>query len=250
MFSASWRICFNRGRLRTNKEHITFCSMSTHPFASLLPAGHRKARPVLRLMDGLGLVRGRVHEFCGPSRRTLALIAARATDGPVLWLSQAWASERLNPEGIQPFMEPGRLSLITARRTEDILWAAEEALRSGAVPVVVADLPEAPALTPVRRLHLAAEAGTGEGRGAPVGVLLTPGDGGAPGIETRWHMTPSHGPAESNWVLSLRRSRDHAPTEWLLNRANRPEGLHFTLARAGEPPRMDEPSLPVMEQEA
>lgn len=148
---------------------------------------------------GLGLALGRVHEICGPARRTLAAMAAGQEPaegaprgagqkaGPVLWLVPGWAAERPMPAGLAEWLDPGRMLLATGRRAEDLLWAAEEGLRSGAVPWVVAELTAPPGLTAVRRLHLAAEAGGGAG----VGLLLTPETGGAAGVESRWHMAPA-----------------------------------------------------------
>jgi protein ImuA len=190
----------------------------------------RDERPLLpRGAGGLGLAAGRVHEVCGPARRTLAAMAAGAAGragGPVLWILPAWLPERPMAGGLQPWMEPGRLILVLARRAEDILWAAEEALRAGVVPLVVAETPVPPALTPVRRLQLAAEAGTASGGAAPTGLLLTPQDGGAAGAETRWHMAAVPG---GGWRLERRRARLAPPAAWTLS----PGRAGLAVAAAG-----------------
>jgi len=127
--------------------------------------------------SGIGLARGRVHEFRGPSRVALAVQVMAECAGPVIWICPSWMPERIYPDGVAAYADPARLICARARRPEDLLWAMEEALRSGAAGLVVAELPAAPALTPVRRLQLAAEAGAEAahhaGRGlAPLGVML------------------------------------------------------------------------------
>lgn len=182
-----------------------------------------KARPTHSFLGDLRLDRGRVHEFCGPARRSLALMAAGgvaggqggSAGGPVLWIAPGWMPERLSAEGVLPFLNPGRLIFVLPKRADDLLWVMEEALRSAAVPLVVADLPELPGLTPVRRLQLAAETGAATGA-APLGLILTPGDGGASGVESRWHLAPAHGATTSNWQLQRRRARMEPPRQWLL----------------------------------
>ena len=82
------------------------------------------------------------------------------------------------------------------------------------MPLVVADLPGLPALTPVRRLHLAAETGAREGGCAPLALLLTPGTGGAPGVESRWHMGPIPQTGMDHWQLTRIRSRSAPPRRW------------------------------------
>lgn len=177
-------------------------------------APHRPA-PQLTVTGEIGLRQGRVHECCGPARRSFALWAAGRTKGPLIWIRPAWQAERLNPDGICGLVDPGRLIFVECGRAEDLLWCLEETLRSGAVTLAVAELPEGPPLTPVRRLHLAAEAGAAAGT-TPTGLLLVPGDGGAAGVESRWHVAPAHGGDTTAWHIERRRARQAPPQAWRL----------------------------------
>jgi protein ImuA len=170
----------------------------------------------LVLAPGVELVRARAHEATGPSRTVFALVVAGQLAGPVLWLQPDWTSERPMADGLRTFLTPGRVIFGRGRAATDILWAAEEALRTGLVPLVVAELPEAPGMTAVRRLHLAAETGAGRGE-APLALLLTPAPGGAPGIETRWHLAPAPGWARDGaprWRLTRARARMAPEQSW------------------------------------
>jgi protein ImuA len=179
--------------------------MTTH----LLARRPQKAAKGLELGDGLCLPDGRVHEACGPARHTFAMWLASKLRGPVLWIVQPHRRTQLNAAGIAPFAHPGRFAFVTPDKVEDVLWCMEEGLRAGCTGMVVADLETLPALTPVRRLHLAAEAGGGR----PLGLLLTPGHGGAQGVETRWHMAQA---PEKSWRLERLRARTAPPAGWLV----------------------------------
>ena len=145
------------------------------PYAPNLISSVRKPQAaLLELWSGLSLTLARAHEACGQFRRSFAMMVAQNTQGPVFWVAPEWSTDWLHPEGVTPFFSPGRLTFVNPKRAEDILWCVEEILRSSAVPLVVADLPGLPALTPVRRLHLAAETGAREGGCAPLALLLTP----------------------------------------------------------------------------
>lgn len=184
--------------------------------AALLSRRPHAPPPGLVLWEEVVLPLSRTHEICGQARRTLALMLAAKAGAPVLWIAGGPSGARLNPCGMQPILPPQDVIHIAAPRAMERLWAMEEALRSGAVPVVVVELSEPPGLTPVRRLHLAAEAGTGEGRCRPLGLILTPGGGGAPGVETRWRMEPRHGPGGEAWRLERLRARMLPPKAWRL----------------------------------
>ncbi|MCU4654015.1 hypothetical protein N8I71_14310 [Roseibacterium sp. SDUM158016] len=201
-------------------------------------ASHRSDRPAVPLLGRFRLAGGRAHEACGPARRRLALWLARETQGPVLWIRPAWHPDRLHMAGARQEIEPGRLLFVEPARADDILWSMEEALRAGIVPLVVAELTDPPGLTPVRRLHLAAETGAERTGRAPLGLLLTPGDGGAAGVETRWKLDPAYTPAPgggatAGWRLARLRARDAAPGEWTVVR--RPDGAATLEMRAAEP---------------
>lgn len=178
----------------------------------------RKTHASLPVLGDMALPLARLHEACGPARHMLAMLVAAATRGPVLWIAPPWQAGALNPDGMSSLAGPERFIWIAPERPADTLWTLEEALRSGAAPLVVADLPGPPGLTPVRRLHLAAEAGAEAGRpmgfAAPLGLILTPGAGGAPGIETRWHVAPAHVPGAPGWTLTRTRARTAPPATW------------------------------------
>lgn len=172
------------------------------------PTGHSVAPA-----PEMALLRGRLHEMCGPARRTAALWLAGAMQGPVLWIAPGWGAEGINPCGMVQWVDPGRFVFAGPNRDEDILWCMEEALRSGAMALVVADLRGPPGLVPVRRLHLAAQSSGA----TPLGLILTPGNGGAPGVESRWHTAPDHRDRQQVWRLERRRARTLPPKAWAVH---------------------------------
>ncbi len=202
-----------------------------------------KARPALTFLGDQTLMLGRVHEAAGPSRRTLALMVAGALKGPVIWIAPSWQMETFNATGAAVFCDPGRLLFVTPDREADMFWAMEEALRTGRAPLVVADLTAPPGLTPVRRLHLAAEAGSGGGLCRPLGLLLTPDKGGAQGIETRWHLDQAYFEETDAWTLSRLRARMQPPKSWQVQAV----AGGFVLGEVERPLRALSPLRPVRE---
>lgn len=199
-----------------------------------LPIHSRRTEPPQPLAGDLALQRGRVHELCGPSRLILAARIMGKSQGPVVWIRPGWTAERLNAAGLQPLADPSRLILIHAPRDDSLLWAAEESLRSGASPLVIAELLAPPALTPTRRLHLAAETGAEaarrDGATAPLGLILLPGTGGAQGVESRWHLAPAPSRTllwaeEESFTLTRLRARLLPPATWSLHTTPKGETL-------------------------
>ena len=191
----------------------------------------RPDAPEVRFLGPLGLRTARVHEVCGSARRTLAVRIAGQCRGTVLWIRPGWETGRLNPEGMIPFADPSRFLFATPKRAEDLLWTAEEALRSGVVPLVIADIPAPPGLTAVRRLHLAAETGASVGNISPLGLLLTPGKGGAPGVESRWSFRGKHvADRTGTWRLARLRARTAPEAVWQVQ----DEGEGMTLLQTDE----------------
>ena len=150
---------------------------------------------------------------CGPARRVFAALAAAATRGRVVWITGGAVDGGLHPDGVAALFDPSRLITVSAPRGFEALWATEEALRSGAAPLVVVEPSAPPGLTPVRRLHLAAQAA---GAAAPLCLILTPEGGAAAAVETRWRADPL--PADPagapRWRLALTRDKAGPPGVW------------------------------------
>lgn len=208
-----------------------------HSANALLSRRPHRPAPQLTLGDPeIALRLGRVHELCGQARHTLAATIAAQLGGPVVWITQHAATEFLCPDAIAGHITPGHILFVTPAKRDMLLWAMEEALRDGHAPVVVADLTAPPAMVPIRRLHLAAEAGCGAGVCRPLALLLTPGQGGAPGIETRWSLDPAHHHGAGHWTLSRLRARMAPPRDWLMT--IRPSGLVPKISATGRSPAL------------
>jgi protein ImuA len=147
-----------------------------------------------------------MHEVTGGARRAFALALAGQMAGAVLWITETRETATLCPQGIAGLMDPGRLILARPAGRLAVLQVMEEALRSGAAALVVAELDRAADLTQSRRLQLAA--GTGGG----IGLCLVPAHALATNAaESRWRAEPLPEPsdaAQQRWTLEkTRRAR-------------------------------------------
>ncbi len=169
---------------------------------------HTAAMPHLELLKA-----ARVHEATGTARRTFALALANRLEGPVLWIHERSRMDILYPPGIASLMDPARLLLLQPTGTLSMLQTMEEALRSGVVPLVVAELREAPGLTESRRLQLAA--GTGEGRGL---CLIPEGKLRSNAAETRWSCNPLPGGGRVRQHWEILKNKKGRLGQWRVTR--------------------------------
>ncbi len=155
------------------------------------------------LRDSFPLRPARAHEVCGAGGHVFASIVCGCANGSALWISQAHQHERLHPEGLAQFCWPDRLIYASGKTHMDVLWMAEEALRSAAMQVVVVQLSKPIDLTAGRRLQLAAEAGN------TLGVFQIPEGMGSNATETRWRCSPHFDAKDSSlhrWQLIKNKS--------------------------------------------
>ena len=181
---------------------------------------------------GGGLSLGALHEIApaapadiGSAGGFALTLAARAgRDRHVVWIQQdaaVFEAGSLYGPGLDLFgLAMARLVVLRVARARDALWAMEEALKSGAVAGVVAELAQEGAgdLTATRRLALAAA------EGAALGLLLrhrsSPCACAAP---TRWNVAAASSPRDAfgglgptSFALTLVKNR-HGPTgRWLV----------------------------------
>ena len=152
----------------------------------------------------------RAHEVCGASALAFAAIAAGQARGTVAWLCESWMPAP-NPEGLAPFCDPRKLLLTRAPSPADLRAGLEEALRSGALGLVVAEISRPLSLTEGRRLQLAAEAGR------TPGLLVIPEGGGSNAAETRWRCEPVFDARDSTrWRWSLIKNKSGTLSDWIV----------------------------------
>lgn len=183
--------------------------------------GPLTAPPVQAASFPYGLGRHGLHEVAEAAYGDRAaatgfiLTAARGLHKSVLlWISQANTTRDMGalPESALREMSGDgirRLNIVT-RQTSDALWAVEEAIVSGAVSHVIAEISGAD-FTSTRRLTLASRR-----HGVPVTLLLPHHCEGATAASTRWRISPRpsaanrydpRAPGHPRWRAQLERCR-------------------------------------------
>ncbi len=165
----------------------------------------------------------------------LALALRRLSDAsekrPLLWVRLARQERefgRLYGHGLETLGLPRRRFITVAlKKPVSLLWTMEEALKSGALALVMADADAAHAsLTATRRLSLAAHAGKSAGL-----LVFAKAEATATASHTRWMIgtAPSRAPpydaqAPGNpvWRVELTRARGGRPGTWNLEWKNAP----------------------------
>jgi protein ImuA len=143
-----------------------------------------------------------------------ALAASRQVTGPILWISrQTLQMEHgITTEAgfLQQQPKAGLRLLVCPKNPLLALWTIEEAVRSKAVTLVIAELEEA-SFTATRRLMLASEQ-----TGVPVILLMPHTREGSSAAEARWRVSARRSgpniydpraPGKARWQVVLERSR-------------------------------------------
>ena len=182
--------------------------------------------------------RGAIHEFVSETKVEYAatfgfvsglLSRLAAGNKPCLWICQ---SRAFFPLSVTKFnLSPNQIIFINAPRTQDALWAFEEALKCNGLSAIVAEIPRI-SFSESRRLQLAAE------KSKATGLLLrsTKYHNTTTSV-ARWHIKslPSisddglPGVGYPQWNVALSKVRNGKPGSWPV--AWRPAGFTVTAHR-------------------
>lgn len=161
----------------------------------------------LVLADQIHLSRGKTHEVEGDSADMFAVLVAAQLQGPVIWIGLDRDIKSLAPTALQHFLDPARLIMTEAITRAEILWAAEQAMRTLGVSLVVAELGKGPDLSESRRLQIAAE------QSGCIGVMLINGRTYNSAAETRWHCSAC-ADDENVWLWQLSKNKKGELGAW------------------------------------
>jgi len=147
------------------------------------------------------LCSSRAHEVYGSGKFGFAAYICSLEKGTVIWIGEKGQRERVYPNGLREFCDPGRFIFAYGKDHRDVLWLAEEALRSGGAPIIVVQIQKQIDLTAGRRLQLAAEVGKS------LGLFLIPKNMGSGAAQTRWACS-------SLWDENNSGNRDSTLFDW------------------------------------
>jgi protein ImuA len=226
------------------RAHITRLEQAQARFDEARGAARGRMTPWMmgepeldRHLPAQGLVRNGLHDVSPraygdmPAAMgfTLALALRRLSDTqerrPLLWCRLEREEReygRLYGHGLERLgLARARFVTITLKKPAALMWTMEEALKSGALAVVIGDADAAQAdLTVTRRLSLAAAAG----KSAALLTFARP-DASATASHTRWlagsaaSRSPPHDPWAPGlpaWSVDLTRARGGRPGAWIL----------------------------------
>ena len=117
----------------------------------------------------------------GAAADSFAVMVAAKTSGSIVWIGRARAVGTLTPMALCEFFDPARVLLTEGSSRKEVLWAAEQVLRSKGAGLTVIQLAIGPDLIESRRLQLAAEQGGG------LGLILIERSAQSSAAQTRWH---------------------------------------------------------------
>jgi len=92
------------------------------------------------LNDELSLQRGRVHEITGTANDSFAVVMAAKLNGPIVWIGRGRDVATLMPTALKSFIEPTRVVLTEGSNRKEVLWAAEQVLRSKGAALTIIQL--------------------------------------------------------------------------------------------------------------
>jgi len=169
----------------------------------------------IRLSDTLSLERGRVHEVMGAARDSFAVTLGAKLSGPIVWIGRGRDIGSLTPNALRAFIDPRRIVLTEGTTRKEILWAAEQVLRSKAADLVVIQLALGPDLTESRRLQLAAE--QNGAAGGIVGLVLIEKRAQSSAAQTRWTcetLTVSEKDCSHHWLWEITKNKSGPVGRW------------------------------------
>lgn len=206
--------------LQKLREQLRCLEETRRRFSRIIPI----EEAVDRSMPHGGLPAGCIHEVKGASLASAlafsAILSARIAgdQGNIVYIAPG---RSLHPLGLLPYgMRLDQLLLVSVRRSQDLAWAAMEALRCPQVSAVMTVL-DGVDLTDSRRLQLAAESSgatgflLGHATSAPIAAPIT-----------RWKVSSHAGKPgqrfdEPAWTLDLLYCRGGRPGSWTIEWRNR-----------------------------